>query len=82
VHKKETLDQDVTDAIPGDPSTLVVYEERDVNGMKSYHSGEEAMSFTSFGLSKSDKDFIEVSCSGYDSVAVHSDHLHYPSHNE
>jgi hypothetical protein len=60
-------------------AALVVYEECYENGLKSYHSGEEAMSFTSFGLSRSDKDFIELSCNGYDSVSVHSDRLHYPS---
>ena len=60
-------------------SALVVYEECFENGLKSYDSGEEAMSSTSFGLSKSYKDFIELSCHGYDSITVHSDRLHYPS---
>ncbi len=58
---------------------LVVYEECYENGLKSYDSGEEAMSSTSFGLSRSDEDFIELSCHGYDSITVHSDRLHYPS---
>jgi hypothetical protein len=56
-----------------------MYEECYENGLKSYYSGEEAMSRTSFGLSKSNEDFIEVSCNGYNSIAVHSDRLHYPS---
>jgi hypothetical protein len=60
-------------------AALAVYEECCENGLKSYRSGEEAMSLTSFGLSKSNKDFIEVSCNGYDSIAVHTDRLHYPS---
>lgn len=60
-------------------SALVVYEECFENGLKSYDSGEEAISSTSFGLSKSNKDFIELSCHGCDSIAVNSDRLHYPS---
>ncbi len=60
-------------------AALTVYEECYENGLKSYHSGEEATSLTSFGLSKSSKDFIEVSCNGYDSIAIHSARVHYPS---
>jgi hypothetical protein len=56
-----------------------VYEECCENGLKSYQTGEEAMSFTGFGLSRSRKDFIEVSCNGPDSISIFSDRLHYPS---
>jgi len=60
-------------------SALVLYEECFENGLRSYDSGEEAMSLTSFGLSKSNEDFIELSCHGHDSITVHSDRLHYSS---
>jgi hypothetical protein len=48
-------------------------------GLKSYVSGEEAISETSFGLRRSETDFIEITCNGVDSVAVHSDRLVFPS---
>jgi hypothetical protein len=60
-------------------SALIVYEECFENGLKSYESGEEAISLTSFGISRSNEDFIELSCHGHDSITVHSDRLHYPS---
>ena len=44
-----------------------------------YESGEEAIAETSFGLSKSDKDFIEISCHGEDSISVHTDRIYYKS---
>ncbi len=50
-----------------------------VLGITSYDSGEDAMAATSFGLSRSRTDFIEISCHGQDSVTVHSDRLCYPS---
>jgi len=34
---------------------------------------------TSFGLSKSKEDFIEISCNGKNTVSIHSDCLCYPS---
>ena len=60
-------------------AALEVYEDCYENGLKSYGSGEEAMSSTSLGLSRSDKDFIEISCHGHQSMTVYSDRLHYPS---
>lgn len=50
--------------------------EKDLNTFKSV---EKAMSETSFGLSKSEQDFIEVSCDGNGLVSVHSDRLYYSS---
>lgn len=60
-------------------SALVVYEECFENSLKSYGSGEEALSSTSFGLSRSNEDFIELSCHGYNSITAYSDRLYYPS---
>ena len=48
-------------------------------GLKSYVNGEEAISETSFGLQRSEADFVEITCNGADSVAVHSDRLVFPS---
>jgi len=48
-------------------------------GLKSYVGGEEAISETSFGLRRSETDFIEITCNGADSIAVHSDRLVFPS---
>lgn len=48
-------------------------------GLKRYVSDEEAISETSFGLRRSDTDFIEITCNGADSIAVHSDRLVFPS---
>jgi hypothetical protein len=48
-------------------------------GLKSYVSGEEAISETSFGLKRSETDFIEITCNGANSIAVHSDRLVFPS---
>jgi hypothetical protein len=44
-----------------------------------YQSAEDALEATGFGLSRSDVDFLEVSCSGLDSIAFHSDRLSYDS---
>lgn len=48
-------------------------------GLSSYGTGEEALEKSGFGLYRSERDFLEVSCSGHDAVAFHSDRLHYPS---
>jgi hypothetical protein len=48
-------------------------------GLCTYISAEEAIEKTGFGLSRSDKDFLEVSCSGPDSIVFHSDRLVLPS---
>jgi hypothetical protein len=58
---------------------LETFERCYVNGCASYDSGEDALVATRFGLSRSRKDFIELSCHGEDSVIVHSDRLYYPS---
>jgi hypothetical protein len=50
------------------------------DGFTSYDSGEDAMVATSFGLSRSERDFIEISCHGQESVTVHSDRLYYSSY--
>ena len=59
-------------------TALATFEQCYLNGFTSYASGEEAMAATSFGLSRSRADFIELSCHGQDSVTVHSDRLCYP----
>ncbi len=60
-------------------SALVTFEQCCQNGFTSFDSGEDAIAATSFGLSISRTDFIEISCHGHDSVTVHSDRLCYPS---
>ncbi len=60
-------------------TALVTFEQCYGNGLSSYDSGEDALAATSFGLSRSEKDFIEISCHGLESVTVHSDRLCYPS---
>ncbi len=60
-------------------TALATFEQCYENGFASYDSGEDALADTSFGLSRSEKDFIEISCHGKDSVTVHSDRLCYPS---
>jgi hypothetical protein len=55
------------------------FEQCYLNGCVSYDSAEDAYVATSFGLSRTMTDFIEVSCNGHDSVTVHSDRLCYPS---
>lgn len=58
---------------------LETFEQCQLNGCASYHSGEDAIVATSFGLSRSRVDFIEISCHGQDFVTIHSDRLSYPS---
>jgi hypothetical protein len=58
---------------------LETFERCYENGLISYDSGENGMAATSFGLSRSRTDFIEISCHGQDKVTVHSDRLSYPS---
>jgi len=60
-------------------AALATFERCYENGFRSYGSGEDAMVATSFGLSRSGADFIEISCHGQESVTVHSDRLCYPS---
>jgi len=59
-------------------AALATFEQCYLNGFTSYDPGEEAMAATSFGLSRSRTDFIELSCHGQESVTVHSDRLCYP----
>ncbi len=60
-------------------AALEIFEQCYGKGCASYNSGEDAVAATSFGLSKSETDFIEISCHGPDSVTVHSDRICYPS---
>ncbi len=60
-------------------AALETFERCYVDGCASYDSAEDAYAATSFGLSRSRTDFIEISCHGRDSVTVHSDRLCYPS---
>jgi len=61
------------------PGALRMLKECYERGLKDYPSGEEAIAETSFGLYTSDKDFIEVTCNGRDSVDVYTDRLFFPS---
>jgi hypothetical protein len=60
-------------------AAITLFEECCQNGLKHYESGEEAIAATSFGLSHSEADFIEITCTGTNCVMVHSDRLHFPS---
>ncbi len=61
-------------------TALEAFERCYMNGCAAAHaSAEEAYAATSFGLSRSQADFIEISCHGQDCVTVHSDRLCYPS---
>ncbi len=60
-------------------AALETFEQCYLNGLASYNEAEDAMVATSFGLSRSRTDFIEVSCNGRDSVTIHTDRLCYPS---
>jgi hypothetical protein len=60
-------------------AALETFEHCYKNGCSSYDSGEDAYAATTFGLSRSQTDFIEISCNGHDSITVHSDRLCYPS---
>jgi hypothetical protein len=44
-----------------------------------YETAEEAVSTTSFGLYRSETDFIEISCVAMNAIRIHSDRLLYPS---
>ncbi len=55
------------------------FEQCYANGCASYDSGEDAVAATSFGLSRSREDFIEISCHGHDFVTIQSDRICYPS---
>lgn len=58
---------------------LALLDECYSKDLHTFNSSEDAASATSFGLSKSDEDFIEISCDGNGNVSVHSDRIHYPS---
>ncbi len=76
------FDDDLHIAIQGPcdcDTALETFEQCYAIGCASYDSGEDAVAATSFGLSKSETDFIEASCHGVDSVTVHSDRICYPS---
>ncbi len=60
-------------------AALETFERCYMSGCVSHGSAEDAYAATSFGLSRSRTDFIEISCHGHDSVTVHSDRLCYPS---
>jgi hypothetical protein len=60
-------------------AALGAFEQCYDNGLTVYGSGEDAVAATSFGLSRSPTDFIEISCHGKDQVTVYSDRLCYPS---
>jgi hypothetical protein len=48
-------------------------------GLQKSATGELAVASSSFGVWRSDSDFIEVACNGHESVAIHSDRLFFPS---
>jgi hypothetical protein len=48
-------------------------------GLQKYESGEDALEVTGLGLSRSDRDFLEMFCSGEERVTFHSDRLCYDS---
>lgn len=60
-------------------AALETFEQCYKNGCTSYDSGENAYAATTFGLSRSQTDFIEISCNGHNSILVCSDRLCYPS---
>jgi hypothetical protein len=60
-------------------TALATFKQCYENGFSSYDSGESALAATSSGLSRSENDFIEISCHGPESVTVHSDRLSYSS---
>jgi hypothetical protein len=47
--------------------------------LRSMESLDTAMSESSFGLFKSENDFIEISYDGKGLVSVHADRLHFPN---
>jgi hypothetical protein len=55
---------------------LVLLHECQDAARSSYESGEEAMAATSFGLTRTESDFLEVSCNGPDQVGFHTDFIH------
>ncbi len=58
---------------------LAKFEECYKRGLVNYQSAESAMAATSFGLNRSESDFIEISCNGEHSVLIYSDRLFYSS---
>jgi hypothetical protein len=51
------------------------YEE----SLKAYDFGEEAIAKTSFGIYRSEQDFLEVTSNGKDSIRFRSDRICFPS---
>jgi len=47
-------------------------------GLQTYDSGEEALEKSTFGLSRSEEDFLEASCTGH-AVDFYSDRLVIPA---
>ena len=60
-------------------NALLILEECYQKGLEKYKWGEKAMSETCFGLSRSDKDFIDICCNGQDTINVFSDRIYFPS---
>ncbi len=56
-----------------------ILQESIVNSNQIYESGEEAIVKTSFGLSKTAEDFIEIHCQRNSEISVYSDRLVFDS---
>ena len=56
-----------------------ILEESLSKSHKNYKYGEDAIAETTIGLSKTEEDFIEVSCHGDDEITIHTDRLIYDS---
>ena len=54
-------------------------EESLSNSNKTYEHGEDTIAATSFGISKTNKDFIEIGCHGDNEITIHTDRLFYGS---
>lgn len=61
------------------PLALESFEACYGRGLAHHENAEEAISATSFGLYRSEADFVEISCNGKNAVLIHSDRLFYPS---
>ena len=55
-----------------------ILSECSTNASQHYEYGEAAIAATSFGLSRSGQDFIEIGFDAPDKMRIHSDRLHYP----
>lgn len=56
-----------------------VLQESIINSSRKYESGEEVIAKTSFGLSKTEEDFIEINCQGKLEINVYTDRLIFNS---